>query len=56
MAFDKYQGWKPRFKLVDGRRDADKRAEKETTHVPFDDTRGYEHANDDAGEWLKENE
>ena len=57
--FQKYNpadGWRPRFKLIDDRRNADERAKAQAQHVPYDDTRDYQAEDDEAGEWLDQNE
>ena len=47
-------GWKPNFKLIDDRRNADERAKKEAVHVSLDpETPDFEDENDDGGKWLK---
>ena len=48
-------GWKPNFKLIDDRRNADERAKKNAVHVSLDlETRDFEIENDAAEQWLKE--
>lgn len=54
-AFKKGVGWKPRFKLIDDRRNADDRAKAEAKHVTFDETRDFENEGDEAQDWLDEN-
>jgi hypothetical protein len=49
-------GWRPRFRLIDDRRNADERAKTQAQHVPFDDTHDYQAEDDDAGKWLEQNE
>lgn len=39
LPFNPSDGWRPKFKLVDARRAADERAEREAKHVSFDDAR-----------------
>lgn len=53
--FNKAEGWKPRFKLIDDRRNADERAKERATHVSLDETRDYEDENDPAQGWLDKN-
>lgn len=56
QAYNPHDGWKPRFKLVDARRAADQRAEREAIHVPYDDDRRYEDENDPAGNYLRDHD
>jgi hypothetical protein len=56
--FRKYNpadGWRPRFQLIDDRRNAEERAKNQAQHVPYDDTRDYQAEDDEAGEWLEQN-
>lgn len=47
-------GWKPKFKLIDDRRNADERAKKEAVNVSLDpEAPDFEDENDDGGQWLK---
>lgn len=60
------QGWKPKFKLIDDRDNAGKRAKERAIHVPYDDNRDLtdweerpfddEDEDDEAGQWLKDNQ
>jgi hypothetical protein len=52
--FNEGDGWKPRFKLIDDRRNADDRAKKEAVHVQHDETRDFIDEDDPAGKWLEE--
>lgn len=45
-------GWKPRFKLIDDRKNADERAKERAIHVPFDETRDFDDEDDPAGRFL----
>lgn len=38
MPYNEHEGWKPRFKLVDDRNNADERAERNARHVKYEDT------------------
>lgn len=40
-------GWQPRFKLIDDRRNADERAKGEAIHVPFEETQNAEEKRQD---------
>jgi hypothetical protein len=53
--FNEADGWKPRFKLIDDRRNADERAKSEARHESLDETRNYADENDDAADWLSKN-
>lgn len=48
-------GWKPRFSLIDDRRNADERAKEKAVHVSLDEARDYEDENDPAQDWLDKN-
>jgi hypothetical protein len=50
--FNAGDGWKPRFTIVDNRKNADTRAKKAATHVSYDDTINYDIEDDQAGKWL----
>ncbi|WP_295624055.1 hypothetical protein [uncultured Nitrosomonas sp.] len=62
--FNEVDGWKPSFKLIDDRRNADERAKQKAVHVPLDEnkdadnlnpeTPDFENINDEAGNWLNE--
>jgi hypothetical protein len=49
MPYNKFDGWKPRFTLIDDRKNADERAEKKAKkgYVPFDDSKKYGDDTDD---------
>ena len=64
--FNPKDGWRPVFKLIDDRRNADERAKKNAVHVSYkddssyfdaegDDTQDFEDEDDDAGQWLDDN-
>ena len=55
--FNKTDGWKPRFKLTDSRKDADDRAKKASKHLHEEYIEGSNYGidNDTAGKWLDEN-
>lgn len=53
--YNEGDGWKPRFKLIDDRKNADKRAKEQATHVSLDETRDFDNENDSAGKWFSEN-
>ncbi len=48
-------GWKPRFRLIDDRKNADQRAKTTAKHVPLYEARDFDRENDDADAWLNEN-
>lgn len=50
--FNEADGWKPRFKLIDDRRNADERAKARAQHVDFDETQDYEREGDSTDEWI----
>lgn len=59
MPFNEGDGWRPRFALVDDRRNADERAKDEAIHVSFDETRDaeertqdFDYEKDEAQKWL----
>jgi len=54
--FNKTDGWRPRFKLTDDRRNADERAKKAAQYEEYDPERAYEPLNDEAGKWIEDNE
>ena len=56
LPFNKADGYKPRFTLIDDTRNAAERAKEEAVHVIYDDALQYESEKDEAGDWLKENE
>jgi glycine cleavage system regulatory protein len=56
--FNESDGWRPRFKLIDDRLNADERAKKEAKHLSdkyLPESSDFENENDDAGKWLQEN-
>lgn len=55
LDFNASSGWKPRFILVDDRRNADERARARAQHVELDETRDFEIEDDPAGEFLAKN-
>jgi hypothetical protein len=54
--FNQQDGWKPRFKLLDDRKNADERAKREAASVAYDDSLNYEQEDDDTDKWLLDNE
>lgn len=54
--YNSADGWRPKFKLIDDRRNADERAKARAQHVTFDETRDYQAECDEAGRWLDENQ
>ncbi|MES2502291.1 MAG: hypothetical protein V4545_06765 [Pseudomonadota bacterium] len=61
LPFNKTDGYRPKFKLVDDRKNAEVRAEKEAIHINIDslnyeaDKLLFKEENDEASRWLKEN-
>jgi hypothetical protein len=55
FTYNKSKGYKPRFKLVDDRRNSDDRAKEKAWYEPIDETRDYEKEDGDAADWLAEN-
>jgi len=55
LTYNSVDGWRPRFKLIDDRRNADERAKAKAKNEPYDDTRGYKAQDDKAGKWLEKN-
>lgn len=53
--FNKTDGWKPRFKLTDDRRNADNRAKKAAMHEEYNEGKNYDDENDETAEWLEKN-
>lgn len=53
--FNEADGWKPRFRPIDDRKNADERAKATAKHVPLDEARDFDRENDDADEWLNKN-
>jgi hypothetical protein len=47
MPYNNFDGWKPRFKLIDDTKNADKRAEEKAFHVSYDDSMKYGDDTDD---------
>jgi hypothetical protein len=54
LRLNETDGWKPRFKLTDARRDADDRAEKAAVLTEYDDRINHDNEKDEAGIWLEE--
>lgn len=61
LPFNKTDGYKPKFELVDDRKNAEVRAKKEAVHISID-TLNYEteelqfdEENDETDKWIKEN-
>ena len=60
--FNEADGWKPRFALIDDRRNADERAKKGAMHTDIQDhdlsseTNDFDDEDDLAQEWLNEND
>jgi hypothetical protein len=67
--FNPKDGWRPVFKLIDDRRNADERAKKNAVHVSYkdapsyfdaeddegDNTQNFDDEDDDAGQWISRN-
>jgi hypothetical protein len=56
--FNEGDGWRPRFELIDAKRQADERAKNEATHISYDDNVSYtpdfdDEDDDDAGIFLR---
>ena len=57
IPFTDADGWKPRFKLIDRRKDADERERKTAIHEQYEDDRLlFDQLDDTAGIWLDEND
>jgi len=56
IPINEVDGWKPRFKLIDDRRNADERAKKMAKHEPFDANKKYEDPNGPARDFEEEEE
>ena len=56
FGFNEADGWKPKFKLIDDRRAADRRAEKAARHEEYNDELHYDHENDAASKFIENNE
>lgn len=54
--FNEGDGYKPRFTLIDDRKNADNRAKVNAQHDVFDETKNYKSENDAADDWLVEND
>lgn len=58
LPFNKIDGYKPKFTLVDDRKNADERAEREAIHVSFDDhgdnKYSFAREDDDADAYIEE--
>lgn len=52
------KGWKPKFKIIDDRKNAANRAKERAVHVPFEDDRDrpFDHEDDDAGRLILDNQ
>jgi hypothetical protein len=50
--FNETDGWKPRFKLTDDRRNADNRAKKAAKNEQYNEGKGYKDEGDATAEWL----
>jgi hypothetical protein len=50
--FNETDGWKPRFKLTDDRRNADNRAKKAAKNGQYNEGKGYKDEGDATAEWL----
>lgn len=55
LPFNAADGWKPRFKLIDDRRNAADRAKERAVHVPLDEARDFDIEDDDAQRFIDEN-
>lgn len=63
-AFNQDQGWKPKFKLIDDRDNASKRAKERAVHVSFDENQDsvawtdkpFDDEEDEAARWLESNQ
>lgn len=55
LPFSPADGWKPRFTLIDDRRNAADRAKDRAVHVPLDEARDFEVEDDDAQDWIEKN-
>jgi len=56
--FDKSNGYRPKFKLIDKTSVADERAKEKAIHIPFNDEidtekRSFDNENDEAGQFIK---
>lgn len=56
MPFNPGDGWRPRFDLIDDRRNADERAKDDAIHAPLDETRDFDYERDDAQRFLSAEE
>lgn len=61
--FNEGDGWKPRFDLIDDRRNADERAKRTAIFVPYEEarlsdgeTRDFEYENDPTQQWINQEE
>lgn len=52
--FNKAEGYKPRFTLIDDRRNADERAKKRAVHLPINDNQDNASENDEAPDYEDE--
>ncbi|HMW40485.1 MAG TPA: hypothetical protein PKD57_13845 [Saprospiraceae bacterium] len=56
IPFNEADGWKPRFKLIDDRRNADERAKENAKHEPFDESKHYENSYGPTSDFEEEND
>lgn len=56
ITFNEADGWKPRFKLIDDRRNAADRAKERAVHVPLDEARDFDAESDATQDWLDKND
>ena len=56
IPFNEADGWKPRFKLIDDRRNADERAKGNAKHEPFDANKNYEDPYGPTSDFEEEND
>lgn len=56
IPFNEADGWKPRFKLIDDRRNADERAKKNVKYEPLDANKEYENPNGPASDFEEEDD
>ncbi len=57
LPFNEADGWKPRFRVVDDRRNADERAKARAVMVELEpETPAFESEDDDTDRWLKEHD
>jgi hypothetical protein len=56
LPFNETNGWKPRFTLIDDRRNADQRAKRNAQHEPYDESRRYENSYGQTSDFEEEND